>query len=401
MPDQAEFPRLLYIGDVPIEASYHGSALLYRLLENYPAERLRIIEAGLMASKPTRRLRGVAYEFLPLPLARLQTTRLAPAFAAMSTLFAASRARGSAAKDEVFRSHAILTVTHGYSWLTAARVAQLLDVPLHLICHDEWVGTHPTPLAMGAWNERAFAGHYRSAASRICVSPFMAEHYSKAYGVPSTVVYPSRAAGAAEFDAPPERLAEPGRGLTCAFAGSVNSADMVVDLALVADCLEGIGGRLLVYGPFEAGQPGSDRLQRGNVEFCGLLPSADLIRDMRERADVLFVPIPFAERYRSNMEIHFPSKLTDYTAVGLPILIYGPSYCSAVKWAQANEGAAAVVTEEGKGGLSPAIARLASDAAWQMALGRRALELGRRYFSHDVAFATFMAALRQQAPARA
>ena len=40
-------PRLLYVGDVPVEASYHGSALLHRLLVNYPPDRLSVIETAM------------------------------------------------------------------------------------------------------------------------------------------------------------------------------------------------------------------------------------------------------------------------------------------------------------------------------------------------------------------
>ena len=46
-------PRLLYIADVAVEASYYGSALVYRLLERYPVEQLRIVEAGLSVHPPT------------------------------------------------------------------------------------------------------------------------------------------------------------------------------------------------------------------------------------------------------------------------------------------------------------------------------------------------------------
>ena len=34
------FTNLLYVGDVPVEASYHGSALLHRLLSGHPHEKL-------------------------------------------------------------------------------------------------------------------------------------------------------------------------------------------------------------------------------------------------------------------------------------------------------------------------------------------------------------------------
>ena len=46
MPE-GPLPRLLYLGDVPVEASYHGSALIYRLLQHYPVDRLMIIESNL------------------------------------------------------------------------------------------------------------------------------------------------------------------------------------------------------------------------------------------------------------------------------------------------------------------------------------------------------------------
>src|SRR5690349_7624428 len=45
--DSADLPRLVYIGDVPIESTYHGSILLYRLFEAYPADKLLIIETDL------------------------------------------------------------------------------------------------------------------------------------------------------------------------------------------------------------------------------------------------------------------------------------------------------------------------------------------------------------------
>ena len=56
MPDGA-LPRLLYLADVPVEASYHGSALMYRLLQRYPADRLRVVEGNLFTrhrSPPAR-----------------------------------------------------------------------------------------------------------------------------------------------------------------------------------------------------------------------------------------------------------------------------------------------------------------------------------------------------------
>ena len=68
-------PRLLYLGDVPVESSYHGSALLYRLLQNYPPDRLRIIEGNHRNSVPERRLHGVLYRVLKVGWSRPLYTR--------------------------------------------------------------------------------------------------------------------------------------------------------------------------------------------------------------------------------------------------------------------------------------------------------------------------------------
>ena len=101
---------------------------------------------------------------------------------------------------------------------------------------------------------------------------------------------------------------------------------------------------------------------------------------LRAETDALFVPMSFAASDRPNMELAFPSKLADYTATGVPLLIYGPSHCSAVAWARENPGVAEVV--EAEGGLSVAIAKLANNPGHRVLLGKRALDAGREYFSH-------------------
>jgi hypothetical protein len=87
------------------------------------------------------------------------------------------------------------------------------------------------------------------------------------------------------------------------------------------------------------------------------------------------------------MELSFPTKLADYTAAGLPILIYGPSYCSAVGWAALAEremgNAAASVVEQGGGdALANAVERL-EDPARRYELAAAAIAAGKRYFTQE------------------
>ena len=122
---------------------------------------------------------------------------------------------------------------------------------------------------------------------------------------------------------------------------------------------------------------------------------------LREEADALFVPMSFAPEDRANMTLAFPSKLADCTAVGLPLLVYGPAYCSAVTWARENEGVAEVVdTNEGLE-LSAAVARLAADPSRRLAFAKRALEAGRQYFAHDAVQQVFDRAITGAAALRA
>src|SRR5687768_11770515 len=112
---------------------------------------------------------------------------------------------------------------------------------------------------------------------------------------------------------------------------------------------------------------------------------------LREEADALFVPMSFDESDRANMEMAFPSKLADYTATGLPLLIYGPTYCSAVVWARENPGVAEIVIASEE--LPTAVEHLSKDPNHRMTLGKRALEVGRQYFTHDRVQQVFQSAL--------
>ena len=56
-----KLPRLVYVGDVPVESSTHGSGLLFRLLQDYPVGKLLVVEGWPSRSNPARRLPGVSY----------------------------------------------------------------------------------------------------------------------------------------------------------------------------------------------------------------------------------------------------------------------------------------------------------------------------------------------------
>jgi glycosyltransferase involved in cell wall biosynthesis len=277
---------------------------------------------------------------------------------------------------------AIMTVVHGLGWLVAASVARDAGVPLHLIMHDDWPRVANVPAQFRTWLDRRFGKVYQQASSRMCVSPFMRADYLKRYGCDSEVLYPSQAKECPSFESVPSRLGRNDGPLTIAFAGTINSEGYIRALRALSESVSSLDGRLLIFGPTTHEEGKQIGLGDAHVMFCGLLAPSELIVRLRNEADVLFVPMSFSESDRSNMEMAFPSKLADYTATGLPLLVYGPSYCSAVRWAHENAGVAEVVAVEDQGLLAAAVGRLASPKA-RIALGQRALQVGRRFFSYD------------------
>ncbi len=390
-PDkQAALPRLLYLGDVPVESSYHGSALLYRLLETYPADRLQVVEAGWHDSLPERRLKAVPYYFQSLSLFRLFHSRFTRWVISFNLLMADRRARQFQDLVEAFKPQAVLTVAHGISWITAASLAQKLKIPLHLICHDEWVDIFPALPVIRQWKEQIFRKIYQMATSRLCVSPSMVEDFAKRYGADGKLLYPSRAVNATTANVPAERLKRLRNGLVVAYAGSVYSPE---SLRLLAECLEPLGGKLLIFAPGSRGQGAFANLELPNIHFQGLLDSRELIARLREEADLLFVPMSFLPKDRANIETCFPSKLTDYTAVGLPILIHGPEYGSAIRWARENPGAAEVLTSWNAAELIETLQRLKASPEVLISLAEGAIEAGQQFFSHEKAWDIFQEVL--------
>ena len=383
-------PRLLYVGDVPVEASYHGSSLLHRLLSGYPSEQLIVIETA-RRSEPSRRLPKVHYIGYSLGRSRWLNTRFHPYAVAWFSEVAAQVAPKITQPVKHFDFEGVLTVAHGFGWLAAAGVARRKKVPLHLMMHDDWPRVADILPSWRRWLDQRFANVYRQAQSRWCVSPSMSRDYNERYGKAAEVIYPSRARDCPEYDGPPARLARHDQPFTIAFAGTINSKGYVEALRALQKALRQVGGRLLIFGPLTSDEAQHVNLDDPNTEVCGFASWSDILLLLRTEADALFVPMSFDDADRANMKMAFPSKLADYTATGLPLLIYGPDYCSAVAWARANPDVAEIVEAEDQ--LTKAVQRLANDPAHRIALGKRALEVGRQYFTHEQVQQVFLQAL--------
>jgi glycosyltransferase involved in cell wall biosynthesis len=272
-----------------------------------------------------------------------------------------------------------MTLVWGYAWGTAAAYAERARLPLHIIVHDAWGGG-------GIRSERRLVDRqlqhwYPKAASRLCVSPYMAEGFRRRYGASADVLYPSRSANSIFFAEPPDRLSGACEPFTVAFAGRIQW-DYAHSLQRVANALRRYGGRLLVYGEAPP-ETASALVREANVDWRGRVDSSEVIRQCRAEAHAMYIPMPYREQDRPNAEISFPSKLADYTAVGLPLIVDGPEYCSAVRWARESPGVAQLITDESVEALAGAVARLLEDPAYRLQLAEAAICRGEQYFGFD------------------
>lgn len=389
MPEE-RLPRLLYVADVQVESTQHGSALMFRALEGYPKDRLRIVETSL-PSQPSRRLPGVVYTSAPIGRRRWLDTRLHGLYSAWLTGRAAHRADPIIASLSGFKVEAVATVGHGFGWAAAHAIALRLNVPLHLIVHDDWPRVSAIAGGLRQWLDRAFGRVYRAAATRLCVSPFMAEAYERRYGIAGSVMYPSRSEACPVFDAKPARPIAGDQVLTLGYGGN-SGPEMMVCLEALAAALPG-NARLAVFGAFDAGAQRRLLALSPSIAFEGLVPYQQMIHGLRAIADVLFVPMTFAAADRDNQIVSFPSKLADYTATGLPLLICGPPYSSAVRWARAEGDVAAIVDQPEVSALRAAIAGLRNDPQRRTQLAVNAAAAGRRCFDSSGANAALSRAL--------
>jgi hypothetical protein len=392
-PPPDRLPRLCYLGSVPVEPSAAGMMLLHRLLAAYPAERLAV---GLTAETPTTRLPaalpGVRTFSVPKLFHRgwVFGRRRAPGlFLRFLHLHAHHQARVALRHLGDFRPDAILTVHEKFGAFPAQALAARLGVPLHLILHDEWHRDMPMPTGSRVRFENAFRQLYTSAASRLCVCPYMEEDYAVRYGRRGSILYPYRARDAVAASIPPPQVGQADTPLTVAYGGTVCSDGYWNALRALAAALRGVGGRLILFGPNPAdvaaqGLVGEHVVARGY--------SRTMMSAMRAEANVLFLPMAFEASEEANARVSFPSKLTEYTATGLPLLIYGPPYASAVRWAQSHPGTSEVVATPGEAALAPAVLRL-REPAHRTRLAAASLELGDTYFNFDRAERLFHQAL--------
>jgi glycosyltransferase involved in cell wall biosynthesis len=264
---------------------------------------------------------------------------------------------------------------HAVYYDAAHNYGRLHKLPLVVAIHDvneEFERVFSWALRATRRRDGAF---YRYASKRLCISPEMEQLCLKRYGAPGSVLYPNRSedllarpqAFCVELRRPP--------ALTLGFAGNLNFGYGEGILQMLP-ALRAVGARLIVYGrpPAGAAEPLLDATDC--CEFRGFVPSAKAWEGLKSGCDAAWLPYPdIGGQMERLYRHHFPSKLPEYLALGMPVIVTGPSYATGMRWARRNLGSELCAGHIAE--LTVIFQRLAADTALRQKLTERCLQAGR------------------------
>lgn len=387
-------PRLLYIADLPVAPTQAGAILLYRLLEQWPADKLMVCTPFARTDCPLPGVRKI--EPPRAPLSRLFYSRVAYEWMTTLTLFGMLKrrlrggrpARWLARAVAEFSPEAVLTVGLAGAWMEADSVSREAGIPLHVIIHDDhhyarfWIpGLRP-------WGEKLFGETYRRATSRLCISRPMERAYRERFGCEGQVLLPSRGRASVSFDAPRSGgFAQSGQ-LKVFYAGSVYGK-VFEELKLLAGVLAAGGHRLILYTPSNL-PPG---FEPGHLEIRAPLSSSELVRQLHEEADLLLLLTSFEPGLMEVIRTQFPSKMVDYTAAAVPILVVAPEQSGIADYLREWPTAAQLVCDPAPDGVRAAVDSLAADPEGMLALACGAAQAGQDDFGYETSYLKFCGAM--------
>jgi glycosyltransferase involved in cell wall biosynthesis len=284
-----------------------------------------------------------------------------------------------------FRPDVIVTVAHGWWHVQAGRVARESRLPLVSFFQDWWPDFPEVPLAFRSRVEREFRKTCAASDVAICVSEGMRRELGEPQN--ALVLHDIPSIAVCERATPDFNLP-----LRVAYFGNLSEYGPLIESALRA--LDGSKQvRLEVFGPGPAWTSGSENEFRSRGVYRGFVPSNQLA-DSLQGFQAALVVMSFDPALRRRMTTSFPSKMIDAVQLGLPVVIWGPEYCSAVKWARRGKRVLCV-TDADPAVLCRALEELAASPSEQERLAKAARDASAGEFNYERIQTQFIDVLRR------
>lgn len=368
------FPKVLFFTSEIPQSVNAGSMQLYRVLRGYPGDRLMVL--GLPPEKDSRLL-PCRYETVKLMTSRLAYTRFrlwTCGLNALNRVYEPQLGRSFKLARE-FEPDLVVTVMDKLSYYKHAwGLARKLGVPLLTITMDDpqtFECAHP--LLEGAF-VRFLQRIYGDAALSLGVSEEMCNYLAIRFGKPSMSFYFGPPEGiqsrlpeeSLSLKAPPQ--------LTLGYAGSLGLGYRE-GISSLLNALDATNTRLNVYTKDQ-----HCLIKHPQVVNRGFLAPEELWPTVQAQCDAMLLPYAFAGSITRVYRTHFPTKLSEYCWIGMPMLLVGPEDATGVRWGRRHPAAALTATSPEPQVLAPLFEKLRTDGPLRAALARGGAELARTAF---------------------
>ena len=391
----AQYPRLLYMCDLPPSNLNGGPILMRRLLADYPADRLTVA----CAPDFMRRAAGTLLDCQHVTLFRTSGTGrwgLGRVKQLVDLLAVPHIQRAAETIIREKRIEAVLTVAQDLFFLAAVGAARNVGVPCVAVVHDDWVsciGRHMfVPRAAAP---RLFRRTLQRASRVYAVSAGVQDWLAQDFGVASQVQLP-----ATEAHDEVSTRARSENPFRIAYTGSLTAGPMVTMGLLVNVLLHDFAGhswQLNLYGAFE--QTARDRGWADPRIRAHGWSTQEQVRAALRDSDLVYLPMGFDPESRLFSVRSFPSKFADYLASGRPALVCAPPEASVSRYIR-EHACAELVEEPSPQRLADALRTLMYNPERRQSLASRGLEKFRAYHDIRVQQQEFVADLQRLIPAR-
>lgn len=328
--------RVLYVGSEPPVEWRGASIVMYRLLVQPRDLKLLVISYPTNEVFPTLELPPLdksleVFSFQsPKIIRRLKRSRFhewGHAYEQFFSIIFLSPLLMRRVRD--FRPEIIVALADNSLSHLAPRLAETLKIPLATYFAD-WTPyyfpalTWTRPLLVKRWRRL-----YQKSDVAFCTSDGM--YQSLGRHTNAHVIYPL---GNLQITFPgisgKEELASKHK-FVLMYSGSIEGAYgiMLANLWRVLSKHEHI--QLVLYGPCDW-EESQKRAACADGSYQGFKPNQELVQKLH-KADFLLVVMSFDLNVRFFVETSFTTKFFDYIAYGKPIIIWGPEYCTVVKFA--------------------------------------------------------------------
>jgi hypothetical protein len=378
--------RIAIITSETPNSLYAGSMQLLRVFRDYPEAKLMVL--GPMPP-PGAKLLDCTYRQLRFPVMRWRNTRFhchAMSLVVLQRWFRrAPRHVASLLGD--FQPDAVFTVMDNFShYFTAYEYARFAGLPLITMTMDEPDSFEKIFPVVKPMQQRKIGEVYRYAERNLCVSRQMTAHIHSSYACSAETFYFGPPDGVEPRPAEESRrLRREGR-LVLGFAGTLGYG-YGATLQLVCSTLRHAPVTIRIYSRDEPAWAAP------NMEYAGCLPSEELWPRFKAECDASLLVYNFRYTDSRLYRTHFPTKLSEYAWLGMPMVMVGPDYATGIVWGLEHSKAALLDTEESLSTLAFKLSKLLIDPSLRVSMARAAAEAALREFDPRAVRRTFRAVL--------